>query len=923
MKHVRLCGFPLAMLLAAASVAFPASPAAPGAGNLVANGSFEQVEGGAPVDWSATGDGAVRQELSADSPGKVGRHAAKLHCSAFDRRGPSSHAMLAQVGKIALTKGTLYRFSCWMRAEGLRSRHVSVAISDTARWSNCGLQASFLLGRAWRRCEAYFTATKTVSQSTRLQFWYGETGTLWVDDVQIAPVGKLELAFTDRIEPGESRNLLPNASFECGPDGWASLGKQAGWGNLSGLYGTIQAGGAHDGEHCLRIELGPGKTPVTYFDYFDPVAVVQHAPLAANVGWVRVRKGKSYTLSAWMRADRDGVPGKLLVCLSDPGGWPNPHSKEVVLSQKWQRHTLTFQPWRGWLFVAVGPDLSGSRDPSATVWIDAVQLEESQAPTEFVPRAPVEVGLETGRFGNVFSVGEPVKLVVRGAGRADQPSQLQITAAATDYFGKDSPLGELRLAAPANGSARKEWPLPLTAPGQYAVRVAWRVGDRSHVRRLPVAIVQRYPHKDSPFGINHAPPTAELCRLLRDAGVVWARDWSLKWQHVEPQPGRFDPAVADVQIDRVLATGMRQMCLLPPFPSSNWASAAPKSLDTKGYPGVRLAMAYAPKDPRLLEQFIERCVKHCKGRVKVWEFLNEPIYTDYALPAGSKGVPGAAYTVGDYVRLLKIAAAAMKRADPDCLVMGGIGGGPDLLTREFIEAGGLEAINILNLHTYPSKAPPEGFLEPMGRLNERMRQAGRVRPIWITEYSYYAADRKPWEPYVPQSGNWAGNRLLDDEKQCADYSVRFAAVMLASGAEKVFYHSGSSGEVNRPSLECCLVGYAGVPRKAYAAQAAMANALGPSPRFASRLAPPGNAEGVYACAFQCGRRAVLIAWADTEIAAEGWTLRAPDTARLADVVGRGLPAGPALLGPSPVYAISEALSAGDLAKSCTLAAPGK
>ncbi len=62
-----------------------------------------------------------------------------------------------------------------------------------------------------------------------------------------------------------SINLLPNAGFELGEDGWSSLGKLTGWaGDLCGLFGEIQEGGAFEGQRCLRIDLGPGKTLVTH-----------------------------------------------------------------------------------------------------------------------------------------------------------------------------------------------------------------------------------------------------------------------------------------------------------------------------------------------------------------------------------------------------------------------------------------------------------------------------------------------------------------------------------------------------------------------------------------------------------------------------------------------------------------------------------
>ena len=94
---------------------------------------------------------------------------------------------------------------------------------------------------------------------------------------------------------------------------------------------------------------------------------------------------------------------------------------------------------------------------------------------------------------------------------------------------------------------------------------------------------------------------------------------------------------------------------------------------------------------------------------------------------------------------------------------------------------------------------------------------GGRKPIWMTEFSYYGADNLPRRPFFPRANNWAEERLLDSERQCADYTVRFFLVMLSHGVEKVFIHSGASGRVNDPNYECALFDYGSVPRKLFAA----------------------------------------------------------------------------------------------------------
>lgn len=222
--------------------------------------------------------------------------------------------------------------------------------------------------------------------------------------------------------------------------------------------------------------------------------------------------------------------------------------------------------------------------------------------------------------------------------------------------------------------------------------------------------------------------------------------------------------------------------------------------------------------------------------------------------------------------------------------------------------------------------PPESYIGQMAELNRQMTARGKAKPIWITEYSYYATDEVPWTPFIHAQG-WAAKRLLRDERQCADYSVRFALVMLASGVEKVFYHSGAGGRVNRQPLECCLVRYAGVPRKVLAAQSAMAGVLGPRPRFAGRPPIPkqggSKVEGLYAYAFDCDSRAVVAAWVGPDVVAARWSLDVPAKAHVLDIVGRRVKSGSVELTSSPLYVIARGLTAARLAKSCRFSAAKK
>ena len=203
----------------------------------------------------------------------------------------------------------------------------------------------------------------------------------------------------------------------------------------------------------------------------------------------------------------------------------------------------------------------------------------------------------------------------------------------------------------------------------------------------------------------------------------------------------------------------------------------------------------------------------------------------------------------------------MREADPTCKVMGGIAGSPKTLTREVIEAGCLKHVDIFNLHIYPGKRVPESYAREMDELLAMMDAHGGRRPIWMTEFSYYGADNLPRHPFFPRANDWAEERLLDSERQCADYTVRFFLVMLSHGVEKVFLHSGASGQVNDPNFECALFDYGSVPRKLFAALAVLTNLLGERPVSVgeSQLGELGHA-----AAFETGEQSVVALWSESE-----------------------------------------------------------
>ncbi len=99
--------------------------------NLVANGDFSRAVGGKPEKWTTAGSPVhVTQALSVEQDAD-GKPFARLVCTRCEGQDGDNHAMLAQNGQVKLIRGRLYQFSCRMRAAGLASRTINVAMPET------------------------------------------------------------------------------------------------------------------------------------------------------------------------------------------------------------------------------------------------------------------------------------------------------------------------------------------------------------------------------------------------------------------------------------------------------------------------------------------------------------------------------------------------------------------------------------------------------------------------------------------------------------------------------------------------------------------------------------------------------------------------------------------------------------------------
>ena len=473
-KPVLPLASPLRLLRIAFLHALPWIALVSDASELILNGSFENILHDFPAGWS-------REDVDRP-PGTVtwsiddGADQAKsLRVDVLARPISAGSVILSQ-SNLVLRSGEKYILSFKARSPNLTPNLLTAEIRDKSQPDPPAVRITVSVNDEWQDfSEEFVPAVDIAGIHSSLQFILAASGTLLLDQVRLIGGGSRPERNMPkpqpRLPPATVRNLIPNGSFECGADGWLSLGKALSFGgNIAGLYGEVVTGGASEGARSFRLKLGPGLTPESYFDCWPPQHAVHHRLLTVNRGWIDVQRDRSYTLSAYMRSDRPGTKGVLQFNFSgDARNGVQTLSKEVQLTTAWARYSYTVVAPEDSVFVGVGPDVSESPETNVTFWTDALQLEVGTTATPYVGE-PVEVGFSTGRYGNVFTANEPFAIDVSARNSTAAALALEIRAALTDYWDRPMPEKSVILEISAGTDAATTIPLDLP-PGFYRARV--------------------------------------------------------------------------------------------------------------------------------------------------------------------------------------------------------------------------------------------------------------------------------------------------------------------------------------------------------------------------------------------------------------------------------------------------------------------
>lgn len=339
------------------------------------------------------------------------------------------------------------------------------------------------------------------------------------------------------------------------------------------------------------------------------------------------------------------------------------------------------------------------------------------------------------------------------------------------------------------------------------------------------------PQPESPFGIHGptyshwlaagAPHTweegAARLRVLEDSGAGWARQ-DFWWGLVEPEPGKFQWDDFDRAIAAYERHGIKLLAIL--CYASKWSAGVSPDNDEER---ARFA------------EYVYQMVRRYKGRVGAWEIWNEPNIQPYWSPRPDPEL---------YAKLLAVAYAAAKRADPDCIVVGGVLAGPDhRFLRGMYQAGAGGCFDVLSYHNY-------------GQENNIVREWPEIERLRAIMAEYGDGDKPLWHT---ETGFFTGPVGLSEHDQ-AGRIVRYSVGLLALGIERMFQLTLADW-TDDPQFHDLSV-YRGLThadyrtKESYRAYQTMCRRLGDK-RFVAALRP---APGVSGYLFQGDRDKVLVLW---------------------------------------------------------------
>ncbi|GAA3406937.1 S-layer homology domain-containing protein [Paenibacillus hodogayensis] len=214
----------------------------------------------------------------------------------------------------------------------------------------------------------------------------------------------------------------------------------------------------------------------------------------------------------------------------------------------------------------------------------------------------------------------------------------------------------------------------------------------------------------------------EEADLIAKAGFRTVRD-ELQWHKVEKQQGRFDFARHDGWVNKLSENGIKIIGTV----NGNAGFYG-------GLAGTAESFKYGPKTLEELDaisQYAYELASHYKGKVDVFEIWNEPNLVGFWMPAAN---------VNDYAVLVKRVASAIRKANPDAVIIAGSVANQQgtAFLNDMLERGVYPYIDAISYHPYIWPEDPDAtYAAKLDSYANTLKNYGRWKDLYVTEINWH------------------------------------------------------------------------------------------------------------------------------------------------------------------------------------------
>ena len=490
-----------------------------------------------------------------------------------------------------------------------------------------------------------------------------------------------------------SAPMIPNGSFEAG------------------LWSGASSGFALDSS--VPVGIGSSKSarvPLTAFSQQE-----------MSTKPIRLDGRYDYTLSFWVRTSNR----KAGIRLKTTGDIHNVYyeGRSVFMSSQ------TTQDWTKYTYDLKGvqyPDISivcFAEGGFGTVYFDGFTLTAVQKKT-----LPIKFDVIPGAVGNIYtSDGQAISNGIQLTNLTNAAENYKITYTLKDdyenIFWQTSKIASFT----AKGSVTET--LDLSAAVSYGIYTVGISAEKSgvsydlgsyDVSRVDTGRAESNQKLGVSVHLQNVPSANSLKELtvLKNMGAKWIRT-DCVWAQLETVKGNYSQIglQLDNTVNNAKSLGLNVLLVIaydnPLYSDSTYA------LD-----GAEEMLAY--------KNFCTAVAAHFNGRVDAYEVWNEWNY----------GVGNSSSSAAQYTEVLKIAYPAIKAADSNAVVIGGVTVGADKnFVQYMMQNNAKNYMDAVSIHPYSQGTAPEAAntIASCESIYDMVASYGKEMPLWLTEIGWPTA----------------------------------------------------------------------------------------------------------------------------------------------------------------------------------------